>query len=93
MIRESTGRTQQQLAEGIGVGVATIQGWESGRRPLMAMPTGNFMALRIRLRGLGAGPGLLDTLTEGLAADLFIGQALATHIMPPIPLAICSARG
>jgi transcriptional regulator with XRE-family HTH domain len=78
VIRESTGRTQQQLAEGIGVGVATIQGWESGRRPLMAMPTGNFLALRTWLRGLGAGPALLDTLTEGLAADLFIGQALAT---------------
>jgi hypothetical protein len=54
------------------------QGWESGRRPLTAIPTGNFLALRTRLRGLGAGPGLLDTLTEGLAADLFIGQALAT---------------
>jgi hypothetical protein len=78
VVRESTGQTQQQLAEGLGVGVATIQGWESGRRPLMAMPTGNFLALRTRLRDLGARPGLLDTLTEGLAADLFIGQALAT---------------
>lgn len=46
----------------------------------MAMPTGNFLALRTRLRGLGAGPGLLDTLTEGLAADLFIGQALGAGL-------------
>jgi transcriptional regulator with XRE-family HTH domain len=85
VIRESIGQTQEQLAEGLCVGVATIQGWESGRRPLLAMSAGNYLALRTRLCRLGTGPGLLDTLTHGLEADLFIGQALATprHLADP----------
>src|SRR5216683_2871395 len=78
VIRESTGQTQEQFAERLGVAGATVQGWESGRRPLMAMPAGNFLALRTWLRRLGADPGLLDSLTQALEADLFIGQALAT---------------
>jgi len=60
VIRESLGQTQEQLAERLGVSAATVQGWESGRRPLMAMPAGNLMALRAELRGLGAAPALLD---------------------------------
>jgi transcriptional regulator with XRE-family HTH domain len=46
VIRESLGHTQERLAERLGVSAATIQGWESGRRPLMAMSVGNLMALR-----------------------------------------------
>ena len=41
IVRESTGRTQQQLAADLRVSAATIQGWESGRRPLMAMQPGS----------------------------------------------------
>jgi hypothetical protein len=78
VIRESTGQTQEQLAEGLGVSAATIQGWESGRRRLTAMSAGNFMALQAQLRRLGTARGLLDALTQGLEADLFIGEALAT---------------
>src|SRR5450432_3580993 len=78
VIRESVGQTQEQLAEHLGMGLATIQGWESGRRSLMATPTGNFLTLRTRLRRLGADANLLDSLTLGLEADLFIGQILAT---------------
>jgi DNA-binding transcriptional regulator YiaG len=37
VIRESLGQTQERLAERLGVSAATVQGWESGRRPLMAM--------------------------------------------------------
>jgi DNA-binding transcriptional regulator YiaG len=78
LVRESLGVTQQGLAEHLLVGVATIQGWESGRRPLMAMPAGNFLALRNRLRCLGATFRLLRALTLALETDHFLAEALAT---------------
>ncbi len=78
VIRESIGQTQEQLAERLGVSAATVQGWESGRRPLMAVPTGNLMVLRAELRRFGAAPALLGALTQGLEADLFVGDVLAT---------------
>ncbi|MBV9448044.1 MAG: helix-turn-helix domain-containing protein [Streptosporangiaceae bacterium] len=78
IVRESTGRTQQQLAADLRVSTAAIQGWESGRRPLMAMPAGQFLALRSWLRHLGATPALLRTLTQALEADHILGHALAT---------------
>lgn len=77
-MRESAGLTQQQLAADLAVSPAAIQGWESGRRPLMAMPAGQFLALCSRLARLGAVPGLLRTLTMALEADHILGQALAT---------------
>jgi transcriptional regulator with XRE-family HTH domain len=79
LVRESLGRTQQQLAENLTVGVATVQGWESGRRPLMAMPAGNFLALRNRLRYLGAASPLLGALTLALETDHLLALALATE--------------
>ena len=56
LARESAGLTQQQLAADLRVSAATIQGWESGRRPLMAMPAGQFLALRSRLAGSALPP-------------------------------------
>lgn len=78
IVRESAGLTQQELAADLGVSPATIQGWESGRRPLMAIPAGQFLALRGRLARLGAATGLLHALTMALEADTILGQALAT---------------
>jgi transcriptional regulator with XRE-family HTH domain len=78
LIRESLGATQQQLAEDLAVGVATIQGWESGRRPLMAISAGNFLALRNRLCHLGANSPLLGALTLALETDHLLALALAT---------------
>jgi hypothetical protein len=46
------GVTQQHLAEDLAIGVATIQGWESGADRWMAVPAGKFLALRSRLRHL-----------------------------------------
>ncbi|MGH8880253.1 MAG: helix-turn-helix domain-containing protein, partial [Stackebrandtia sp.] len=34
-IRVQLGRTQEQLATELSVGLTTIQAWESGRRPLI----------------------------------------------------------
>src|ERR1035437_1633267 len=93
VIRECTGHTQEQLAESLGAGVATIQGWESGRRPLMAMSAGNFVALRTRLRRLGAEPGLLATLTQGWKSTCSSARPLRRHTGRPTQLAICSAPG
>jgi hypothetical protein len=76
--RESAGLTQQQLAADLRISLATIQGWESGRRPLMAMPAGQFLALRSRLARLGADCGPVHALTVALEADHILGQALAT---------------
>jgi transcriptional regulator with XRE-family HTH domain len=78
VIREGAGLTQEQLAERLGASAATVQGWESGRRSLLAMPAGNLMALCARLRHFGASPSLLDALLHGLEADLFVGEILAT---------------
>lgn len=78
MLREALPRTQQGLAEGLGIQVATIQGWESGRRPMMAMSAGKFVALQVRLRAMGAHPALLKALGLAVEADLFLGQVLAT---------------
>jgi DNA-binding transcriptional regulator YiaG len=78
LIREHVGRTQEELAADLGVGPATIQGWESGRRPIMSMPTGSFLAMRTRIRRLGAHPSLLDALDSAMEADHFLAQALST---------------
>jgi transcriptional regulator with XRE-family HTH domain len=70
VIRESIGQTQQQLAERLGVSAATVEGWGSGRRPLMAVPTGNLMALRAELRRFGAAPSLPGRQRPGLSSAL-----------------------
>jgi transcriptional regulator with XRE-family HTH domain len=69
VIRESVDQTQEQLAERFAVSAATVQGWESGRRPLMAVSAGNLIAICAQLRHLGAAPALLDALRQGLEAD------------------------
>lgn len=48
LIRESAALTQVQLAEKLGVDVASVQGWESGRRPLAALRAVDLMRLRRR---------------------------------------------
>ncbi|WP_433150032.1 helix-turn-helix domain-containing protein [Actinomadura nitritigenes] len=78
VIRESIGFTQDGLAEDLGVDLTTVQGWESGRRPLIAVPTGSFLAIRARLLRLGAQPNLLAQLEPALEADHFLAQVLNT---------------
>lgn len=77
-IRQAISLTQEQLAERARVDVSTLQGWESGRRPLMAVPTGSYRRLRHLLHRLGASPRLLAQLDTGLEADRFIGYVLAS---------------
>lgn len=79
-IRQTVGLTQdqEQLAEKVQVDVSTLQGWESGRCPLMAIPAGSYLRLRHLLHRLGASPRLLVQLDTALEADRFIGYMLAS---------------
>ncbi|MBO3753053.1 helix-turn-helix domain-containing protein [Streptosporangiaceae bacterium NEAU-GS5] len=76
VIREAAGLTQEQLAEHLAVDIATVQAWESGRRALMAIPTGTYLGLRHALLGLKVTPRLLVQLDIALEADRFLGYVL-----------------
>ncbi|PSK88980.1 helix-turn-helix protein [Murinocardiopsis flavida] len=76
--RQAVSLTQEEFAERIGVDVTTIQGWESGRRPLMAATAGTYLGVRHHLLRLGASPRLLGQLDTAMEADRFIGYVLGT---------------
>ncbi|MFE2726102.1 helix-turn-helix domain-containing protein [Kitasatospora sp. NPDC059327] len=76
VIREQIPRTQDELAEDLGVDKSTLQGWESGRRPLSATRAGNLVAMRRRLILLGAPSGLVEMLNTAMDADLLLGEIL-----------------
>ncbi len=76
MIRESTGLTQVALAERLRVDLATVQAWESGRRPLTALRSVDMARLRGELMVLGAPPDAFEVLRESLDADLLISAAV-----------------
>lgn len=83
LIRESAGLTQVRLAERLDVDVASVQGWESGRRPLAALRVADLVRLRCRLMRCGAQPILLATLEDAIQADLIIAEAVqgGGHLM------------
>ncbi|MGH3772783.1 MAG: helix-turn-helix domain-containing protein [Pseudonocardiaceae bacterium] len=76
LIRESAGLTQVQLAEKLGADVASVQGWESGRRPLTALRAADLVRLRSRLLRYGAQPTLLVMLEDAIQADLIIAETV-----------------
>lgn len=76
LARQSTSLTQEKLAEILRVDVSTIQGWESGRRPLAAINAGDFLRLSSRLARLGAPASTGRHLREAIEAD----QVLSTGI-------------
>jgi transcriptional regulator with XRE-family HTH domain len=79
LIRESIGMTQLQLAEDLLVDVATVQGWESGRRPLTAVKAGDLATLRLRLIRRGAAPRLFSVLNDAIEADTILEHVLAAE--------------
>ena len=93
VIREAIGQTQETLAERLGVGVATVQGWESGRRPLMAMSAGKLLALRAQLRRLGAKPGLLGRCLKHWKPTCSSAKPCPRRTTGPIPVNTCWAHG
>jgi transcriptional regulator with XRE-family HTH domain len=76
LARESTGLTQEEFAEKLAVGVHTVQGWESGRRPLSAINAGELLSYCARLTRLGAPASTRRHLLEAIEAD----QILSTGI-------------
>ncbi|PWW54282.1 helix-turn-helix domain-containing protein [Actinokineospora spheciospongiae] len=76
LARRTAGLTQERLAESLGVDVTTLQSWESGRRPLAAMPAGDFFRLGDRLIHLGAPPSTRRHLREALEADLVLATGI-----------------
>ncbi|MEV3856709.1 helix-turn-helix transcriptional regulator [Streptomyces sp. NPDC050095] len=77
IIREQIGRTQEGLAGHLRVATDTIAGWESGRRPLTAVPVGQMLVHRHRLMQLGATASLLQALDRAMEADVLLSSALA----------------
>jgi hypothetical protein len=87
LARESIPRTQAGLAEVLGVDVDTLQGWESGRRPLANMRAGALLDLRRRLPVLGADASLVQWLDAAMDADRIIAAGLDSDVDGPHPLA------
>lgn len=77
LVRESTGLTQVDAAERLGVDATSIQGWETGRRPFTAVHVGRAIAIRHQLQRLGADPSLLPVLDDAAEADYLLQQIIA----------------
>ncbi|MGH3616574.1 MAG: helix-turn-helix domain-containing protein [Pseudonocardiaceae bacterium] len=92
LIRESAALTQVQLAEKFGVDVASVQGWESGRRPLAALRAVDLMRLRCRLLRDCAKPTLLTMLEDAIQADLIIAEQCRLAADSSGPTSTLSAR-
>ncbi|MGN9805795.1 helix-turn-helix domain-containing protein [Micromonospora sp. L32] len=80
LIRESIPLTQEQLAVELGVDRATVQSWESGRRPFTAVPFGQAIATRQRLGRLGANTTLLAALDDAAEADFILTAILDNQV-------------
>ncbi|MGE7437999.1 helix-turn-helix domain-containing protein [Kitasatospora sp. NPDC001175] len=82
LIRESTPLTQTGLAEALEVDLGTVQGWESGRRPLANMKAGALLTLRRRILALGASQQLVQLLDAAMDAD----RIITAFLHPPASL-------
>ncbi|MDN3029754.1 helix-turn-helix transcriptional regulator, partial [Streptomyces sp. S.PB5] len=76
IVREQLALTQEALAEQLHVSPDSIAGWESGRRPLTAVPVGQMLVHRHLLMQLGAAPLLLQALERAMEADVLLHSAL-----------------
>lgn len=76
LIRSGIQLRQTDLAERLSVDVSTIQGWETGRRPLTALKASDLVRLRYRLAALGAPPVATNMLSEAVEADLILSAAI-----------------
>lgn len=76
LARESAGLTQERLAELAGADKTTIQGWESGRRPLGSVSAGSLVQLRQLLLDVGAAQPLAAAIDTAVDADLLLDRLL-----------------
>ncbi|MFE4658188.1 multiprotein-bridging factor 1 family protein [Streptomyces hydrogenans] len=86
LAREAAPLTQNRLAQELGVDTGTVQGWESGRRPLANVRAGTLLGLRRRLPALGAPGGIVGLLEAAMDADRILAAALG-DAAGPHPLA------
>ena len=78
-IRQSTGLSQEGLAERLRVDPNTVQGWETGRRSLTGTRVATLVELRHRLRQFGGDPQLLAALEDAAEADYVLAYTLGTE--------------
>lgn len=83
LCRAAAGLDQQSFAERAGVGVTTVQGWESGRTPLTAVQVGRFTGLRHQLLHAGTPVTLLSALQVALDVDHLISHAIGQSDTAP----------
>jgi transcriptional regulator with XRE-family HTH domain len=76
LIRESVRLTQTDLADRLGVDVTTVQGWESGRRPIAAINLGDLARHRHRLIACGVSPRMFAVLHDAVEADTVLDHAV-----------------
>jgi len=82
LIRGSLTLTQSELAERLGVDISTIQGWETGKRPLTALRSADLVRLKTRLITLGAAPTVVVTLQDAVEADGILSIAISAGSRP-----------
>jgi transcriptional regulator with XRE-family HTH domain len=78
--------TQEKFAELLGVDVTTVQGWESGRRPLSAISAGDFLRICGRLSRMGAPASTGRYLREAVEADQVLALQRLDPSSPHLPL-------
>jgi hypothetical protein len=72
----SAGLRQGAFAELLQVSLDTVQGWESGRRPLPATSAAALLDVRHELAAADADPHLVAALDPAARADWIIGRTL-----------------
>ncbi|MFF5218036.1 helix-turn-helix domain-containing protein [Micromonospora sp. NPDC000442] len=80
LIRESIPMTQEQVAVKLGVDRATVQSWESGRRPFTAVPFGHAITIRQKLGMLGASSRMLAAVDDAAEADFILSRVLDEQV-------------
>jgi transcriptional regulator with XRE-family HTH domain len=76
LLRGSLGCTQTELADLLLVDGSTVQGWESGRRPLSALRSVELLRLGRSLSGLGAPVTAVSLLPLAVQADEFLSTCI-----------------
>ena len=81
LLREACGQTQATAAESWCADLTTVQGWESGRRPLTSLRTSDLVRLRGNLLRDGATYQQFAVLREAMEADVTISELAGSRAL------------